>query len=92
MRRAEPSGRLYVIVWAALIALTGLTVLVAGLARIGSAVVVALAIAAAKSSLVFLYFMHLRWEKRVLIRLLIPIALAVLAIFIGLTYTDVLYR
>jgi caa(3)-type oxidase subunit IV len=48
--------------------------------------------AAVKSSLVFLYFMHLRWEKRLLIKLLIPIALAVLAIFIGLTYTDVLAR
>jgi cytochrome c oxidase subunit 4 len=89
---AVQSGRLYVIVWAALIALTGLTVLVASLARIGSAVVVALAIAAVKSSLVFLYFMHLRWEKRLLIKILIPIALAVLAIFIGLTYTDVLHR
>jgi hypothetical protein len=36
--------------------------------------------------------MHLRWEKRVLIRLLLPISLATLAIFIGLTYTDILRR
>ncbi len=90
--KAEPSGELYIIIWVILITLTGLTVLVASISSLASAVVVALAIAAVKSSLVFLYFMHLRWEKRILIRLLIPIALAVLAIFIGLTYTDILHR
>ena len=52
----------------------------------------ALGIAAVKSTLVVLYFMHLRWEKRLLIRLLLPITLATLAIFIGLTYTDILVR
>ena len=52
----------------------------------------ALGIAAIKSTLVALYFMHLRWEKRLLIRLMLPITLATLAIFIGLTYTDILRR
>jgi hypothetical protein len=36
--------------------------------------------------------MNLRYEKRLLFKLLVPIAVAALAIFIGLTYTDILYR
>jgi len=82
----------YVGIWAALIALTILTVTTASLnvGRIG--IIIVLAIAAAKSTLVLLWFMHLSTEKRLILKLLVPIALCVLAIFIGLTYTDVLYR
>jgi hypothetical protein len=36
--------------------------------------------------------MHLREERRLLLKLVVPIAVATLAIFIGLTYTDVLHR
>jgi hypothetical protein len=36
--------------------------------------------------------MNLLFEKRLLLKILLPIALCTLAIFIGLTYTDVLYR
>jgi len=36
--------------------------------------------------------MHLRSEKRLLLKLLVPIAIATLAIFIGLTFTDILNR
>ncbi len=79
-------------IWIALVALTALTVTTASLniGRIG--IIVVLAIAATKSTLVLLWFMHLSTEKRLLLKLLVPIALCVLAIFIGLTYTDVLYR
>ncbi len=82
----------YVGIWIALVALTALTVTTASLnvGRIG--IVIVLAIAAAKSTLVLLWFMHLADEKRLLLKLLVPIAICVLAIFIGLTYTDVLYR
>ena len=51
-----------------------------------------LAIAATKSILVLLGFMHLWWEDKLVIKLLIPIVLVTLTIFIGLTYTDILYR
>jgi cytochrome c oxidase subunit 4 len=84
--------RTYLLVWAGLIALTAATVIVASLQVGRAAVGAALAIAAVKSTLVLLYFMHLRWEKRLLIKLAIPITLVTLAIFIGLTYTDVLRR
>ena len=90
--RGGPTAGTYALVWLGLLAGTALTVTTASLSSGRFAVAVVLAIAAAKSSLVLLYFMHLRWERRLLIRLLVPIALVVLAIFIGLTYVDILNR
>jgi caa(3)-type oxidase subunit IV len=55
-------------------------------------IVVCLVIAALKSTLVILFFMNLLFEKRLLLKILVPIAVGVLTIFIGLTYTDVLFR
>jgi cytochrome c oxidase subunit 4 len=82
----------YVYIWAALIVLTAITVTTASLNFGRAGILVVLAIAAIKSTLVLLYFMHLSSEKRLLLKLLVPIAICTLAIFIGLTYTDVLYR
>ncbi len=86
--RSTPRFIVYAAVWLALLAGTGLTVAAADLGPAAWAIVICLAIAAAKAALVFLFFMHLRWEKR----LLVPITIAVLAIFIGLTFSDVLTR
>ena len=72
--------------------LTGVTVTTASLNFGRVAIIVVLAIAAGKSTLVLLYFMHLSTEKRLLLKLLVPIAVITLAIFIGLTYTDILNR
>ena len=82
----------YIGIWLGLVALTILTVTTASLnvGRIG--ILIVLAIAATKSTLVLLWFMHLSTEKRLLLKLLVPIAICVLAIFIGLTYSDVLTR
>lgn len=82
----------YVVIWLGLIVLTVLTVTTAGLnvGRVG--IIIVLAIAATKSTMVLLWFMHLSTEKRLLLKLLVPIAICVLAIFIGLTYSDVLTR
>ncbi|MGA2380080.1 MAG: cytochrome C oxidase subunit IV family protein [Spirochaetia bacterium] len=82
----------YFYVWIALLVLTAITVTTAGLnvGRVG--IIVVLVIAATKSTMVLLWFMHLRSEKRLLLKLLVPIAIATLAIFIGLTYTDILTR
>jgi cytochrome c oxidase subunit 4 len=84
--------RRYVSIWVALIVLTAITVTTASLNFGRAGILVVLAIAAIKSTLVLLYFMHLSSEKRLLLKLLVPIAICTLAIFIGLTYTDVLYR
>jgi len=78
-------------VWLALLALTALTVWVSRL-DIGVAHVWgSLAIASAKGGLVIAIFMHMRYEGR-LLRWLLFVALLTLAIFIGFTFFDVLYR
>ena len=83
--------KIYLFVWLGLLALTALTVVVSRLDLGAASVVVALVVAAGKSTLVLLYFMHLRHEKSVLLKVLIPIAVVALTIFIGITYTDILY-
>ena len=82
----------YIYVWVGLLALTALTVTMADLNLGRISILVVIAIAAVKSTLVLLFFMHLLTEKRLLLKLLVPIAICTLAIFIGLTYVDVLNR
>ena len=77
--------------WLTLLALTGLTVWVSGLPLGVGRVWVALAIASLKGGLVIAIFMQMKSEGR-LLRWLLFLALATLAIFIGLTFFDVLYR
>jgi cytochrome c oxidase subunit IV len=83
-------GRLAV-VWLGLLALTALTVWVSRLDLGIGHVWGSLAIAAAKGGLVIAFFMHMRYEGR-LLRWLLFVALITLAIFIGFTFFDVLYR
>jgi cytochrome c oxidase subunit IV len=82
----------YLYVWIALLVLTAITVTTASLNFGRAGILVVLAIAAAKSTLVLLFFMHLSTEKRLLLKILVPIAICTLAIFIGLTYMDILNR
>lgn len=83
--------RVYVIVWAALVALTTLTV-AAHYADLGHvAILTAILIATVKVSLVMLYFMHLRFARPVLIAMIFFV-LANYAVFVGLTFTDYLAR
>jgi cytochrome c oxidase subunit 4 len=77
--------------WLVLLALTGLTVGITRLDLGGFKVLVALAIASAKAGLVIALFMHMKYEGRLLCWLLF-LALLTLAIFIGFTFFDVLYR
>jgi cytochrome c oxidase subunit IV len=88
----EASLKSYIFIWSALIILTAVTVTSAKMNFGKITILIVLSIAAIKATLVFLYFMHLRYEKRLLIKLLIPGAIVLLAIFIGLTFTDVLAR
>lgn len=85
--------RTYVFVWMGLVILTGLTYTVA--IRIhpgGWAILVALAIAGTKSSLVLNYFMHLRLERLTIFKVIIPLVVAVFLVFILLTFSDVAFR
>ncbi len=81
----------YVRIWASLIGLTTLTVLASYANLRHLATLVAILIAVVKSSLVLLYFMHLRFEKRVFAWMFLS-ALGAYAIFIILTFADYSYR
>ena len=78
-------------VWLVLLALTALTVWISRLDLGVNRVWGSLAIATAKGGLVIAFFMHMKYEGR-LLRWLLFVALATLAIFIGFTFFDVLYR
>ncbi|PLX69370.1 MAG: cytochrome-c oxidase [Denitrovibrio sp.] len=54
-------------------------------------VIVALALATTKSLFVILFFMHLKYENKML-KLFVFICFLILAIFIGMTFFDVAYR
>jgi cytochrome c oxidase subunit 4 len=82
----------YFFVWMGLVILTGITVSMAGMNLGLLSIVIVLAIAAIKSGLVLSYFMHLKYETGLLFKLMIPIVLAALTVFIGLTFSDVAFR
>jgi cytochrome c oxidase subunit 4 len=83
--------RLYVAVFVALLALTALTV-VAAYAELGAlSVPVAVGIAVLKASLVVLYFMHLRYETR-LVMLWAASGLVFLVILVAITVGEVMGR
>lgn len=78
-------------IWLALLALTALTVSITRVDLGGYKVIGALAIACLKAGLVIAVFMHMKYEGR-LLRWLLFLTLTTLAIFIGFTFFDVLYR
>jgi cytochrome c oxidase subunit 4 len=78
-------------VWGALLILTIVTILVSRMDLGIFNIVAVLSIATAKASLVALFFMDLRRESR-LFRNLFVTAIAVLAIFLVLTFFDAAYR
>ena len=83
--------RTFILIWVALLILTVVTIAVSRVHLGALNIWVALAIASVKSSLVIFIFMHLRQESK-LFKIGILTLLVVVAIFIGLTFTDVLYR
>ncbi|ABB38622.1 Cytochrome aa3-type quinol oxidase subunit IV [Oleidesulfovibrio alaskensis G20] len=85
------SFRQNTIIWLVLLVFTAITVAASRFDFGFLNIVVALGIATCKAGLVTLYFMHLRYEGN-LIRLMVFIAFAILAIAIGFTFFDVAYR
>jgi cytochrome c oxidase subunit IV len=79
--------RLYVAVWAGLVALTGITVGAATLDLKQVSTLVAVGIAVLKSSMVLLYFMHLRWDRPVF-RYMALAAILAFGIFFALSFLD----
>lgn len=88
----EPvSYGLYFLAWFALVVLTAITVTVAGMSFGSFSVFMALLIAAIKASIVLYFFMHLKYESR-MFHIMLFIVLVTLVVFIGLTFTDILFR
>ena len=83
--------RTFILIWIVLRILTGVTIGVAQVDLGALNIWVALAVACCKSALVVSIFMHLKYEQR-LFKLALLAALIILAVFIGFTFIDVLYR
>lgn len=77
----------YILVWMALMALTGITVAVAGLNFGGLTIATALAIASVKTYLVLTIFMHLRSESKTF-RVFVGVAILFLLISFILLFSD----
>jgi cytochrome c oxidase subunit IV len=88
----KSSNRTYLLAWLGLVILTATTVSLAGMGLGRLAILSVLLIAGTKSALVLTYFMHLRSEKMLIFKVIIPLVLAVFLVFIILTFTDVAFR
>ncbi len=75
-------------IWLGLLALTGVTVGVAGFDFGFLNVIVAMTVATTKALLVVFFFMHLKYENRMLGGMVL-LVFVILAIFIGFTFFDV---
>jgi len=84
--------RTFVVVWLLLLLLTAVTVAVSRVHLGPLNIWAALGIASVKSALVIFFFMHLKYEKLRAFGIFLLVALLILAIFIGFTFFDVLYR
>jgi len=81
----------YFLTWLALLVLTGITVTAAGMSFGNTSVAVAMLIATVKAGIVLYLFMHLKSEPPLFQKMLI-ITILTLAIFVGLTFTDTIFR
>lgn len=84
-------AKLYVTIWAILMAMTITTVLVSRVEIGPFNVVVALVIATIKATLVVLFFMHLRYSPKLTMATVVA-AMFFLFLLLGLTMTDYLTR
>ncbi len=85
------SYKVIVITWLVLMVLTGVTISVSYVDLGALNIWVALGIASTKSALVISFFMHMKYERPIF-KLCLLVALCILAIFVGFTFFDVLYR
>jgi caa(3)-type oxidase subunit IV len=88
----EKDFRVYVRVWLGIVILTGITFTLSRVKAGGWEVLLALLIAGTQSALALHYFMHLRDEKARIFKIFIPLVLAILVVFLALTFSDVAFR
>jgi cytochrome c oxidase subunit 4 len=85
------STKTFVLVWIALLTLTGVTIIAAHMRMGAWSMLANILIASIKASLVLWFFMHLKYEGR-LFKLLIFVPIITISIIIGLTFFDIWYR
>jgi len=81
----------YILVWIGLLLLTVLTVTVASLKLGAFSVYGAILIAAAKSSLVLLIFMKIKYEDKVF-KIMVAVVIVMFTIIISFTFLDIAFR
>jgi cytochrome c oxidase subunit 4 len=81
----------YFMVWLGLVALTSITVTVAGIHLGSLTLIVAMLIAAVKTSLVGYHFMHLKYDN-VIIKIFVLVCLVIFLTFWILTFSDLSFR
>ena len=81
----------YFFIWGILVVLTGVTLGVTYLDMGKWAIFTAIVVATAKASLVGLYFMHLKYERRIIPTILL-VTLGSFAVFFLLVFTDYPFR
>lgn len=89
--RFHAPARVFLFVWIALLALTGVTVAAARLQLGAWGMAANIAIASTKAALVLWFFMHLKYEKR-MFKLLLLIPVITISVIIILTFFDIWYR
>lgn len=83
--------QVFVLVWVALLVLTAITVSASVLFPGKVGILVAMIVTPAKAALILMYFMHLKYEKKVFVIMFLT-AMGIFAIFLGLTFFDYLFR
>ncbi len=81
----------YFIVWLGLVALTAITVTIAGIHLGSLTLIAAMLIAAVKTTLVGYHFMHIKYDN-VIIKVFILVCLVIFLTFWILTFSDLSFR
>ena len=87
----HPSYGVNVLVWIGLLSLTSITVAVAGINLGSLALTVALVIALVKSMFVVNFFMHVKFDNK-LIKIFLGICMVIFVIVLILTFFDLTFR
>lgn len=87
----HPSYGINILVWIGLLSLTAITVAVAGINLGGLALTVALIIATVKSLFVMNFFMHVKFDNKV-VRIFIGVCMVVFIVVLILTFFDLTFR
>ncbi len=85
------SNGTFILVWIGLLILTAITVGASVYYPGNVGVAVAMIVTPIKAALILMYFMHLKYEKKVFVIMFLA-AMSIFGVFLGLTFIDYLFR